>query len=130
MEMTIENLKMCASVAKTAYNQIFASVSKNTFWCWGVSKVQYCFYNDMPTLMLRVSGLVHKGWVYVSLNEGKDVYEVHLLNTRKTLKESVLEVYCDELGSMIDHLIEKPVSMTDKEYAEGAMKDSAKKILA
>lgn len=129
MEMTVENLRRCAEIAKVAYKQIFASISQNTFWCWGVSKVQYCFYNDMPTLMLRVSGLVHKGWVYVSLNEGRDVYEVRLLNTRKTLKKTVDEVYCDELGAMIDHLIEKPASMTMETYGKRAMKDSAKKIL-
>lgn len=126
----LENLNRCAEIAKTAYNQIFMSVSKNTFWCWGVSKTYFGYHEDMPTLMLRVSGLIHKGWVYVSLNEGMDCYEIRLLNTRKTLKKTISEVYCDNLGSMIDHLIEKPDSMTDAVYAKKAMQDSAKKVLA
>lgn len=84
----------------------------------------------MPTMMLRVSGLVHKGWVYVSLNEGKDLYEVRLLNVRRQLKKTVEDVYGEDLGAIIDGLVECPTSMTAKEYEKKAMKDSERKLRA
>ena len=78
--------------------------------------------------MLKVSGLVHKGWVYISLNEGKDLYEVRLMKTKQKCVRTLEEVYCDQLGSTIDELIEKPVSMAEDEYHTKAMADSRAKL--
>lgn len=118
------------SVTTEMYKQLFWSIDRDVFWSWGVSKRGYGFYNDMPTMMLRVTGLVHKGWVYVSLNEGKDLYEVRLLNVRRQLKKTVEDVYGEDLGAIIDGLVECPTSMTAKEYEKKAMKDSERKLRA
>ena len=85
-------------------------------------------FKEMPTLMLKVSALIHKGWVYISLNEGKDVYEVRLMNNKRECIKTIDEVYCDQLGSIIDGLIERPTTMTEEEYSEKAMADSNRKI--
>lgn len=120
----------CKAIANEIYNQLFWSIDRDVFWSWGVSKMCYGFYKDMPTRMIRVSGLVHKGWVYISLNEGKDLYEVRLLNVRRVEKKVVTDVYGEDLGAIIDGLVECPTSMTAKEYEKKAMKDSERKLRA
>lgn len=117
------------SVAKTILEQLFWSIDKWTYLSWGVSKRVAMVCNDMPTLALRVSGLVHKGWVYISLNEGADCYEVRLLNVGQDKVKTVLEdIYCDNLGTVIDSLVEKPIGIDGKTYKRKAMKDSERKI--
>ena len=117
------------SVANTILKQLFWSIDKWTYLSWGVSKRVAMVCNDMPTLALRVSGLVHKGWVYISLNEGSDTYEVRLLNVGQDKVKTVLEdIYCDNLGTVIGSLIEKPIGMDDKTYRHKALKDSERKI--
>lgn len=123
--MDIEYVKQ---VATTAWQQLFWSVTMPVVLSWGVSKKCCTTYNEMPTLMLKVSALVHKGWVYISLNEGKDVYEVRLMNTKNECIKTIDEVYCDQLGETIDQLIEKPSSMTEEEYSQKAMADSNAKM--
>ena len=135
--MDNEYLKQCA---ETAWQQLFWSVtlpvvmswgvSKKCYvvMSWGVSKKCYTLFQEMPTLMLKVSALIHKGWVYISLNEGKDVYEVRLMNNKRECIKTIDEVYCDQLGSIIDGLIERPTTMTEEEYSEKAMADSSRKI--
>lgn len=123
--MDIEYVKQ---VATTAWRQLFWSVTMPVVLSWGVSKKCCTTYNEMPTLMLKVSALVHKGWVYISLNEDKDVYEVRLMNTKNECIKTIDEVYCDQLGETIDQLIEKPSSMTEEEYSQKAMADSNAKM--
>ena len=125
MTMNEEYVK---EIANTAWQQLFWSVQMPVVMSWGVSKKCYTTYQGMPTLMLRVSALIHKGWVYVSLNEGTDTYEVRLMDTKHKCKKTVEDVYCDNLGCIIDELIEKPSTMTDEEYHEKAMADSNKKM--
>lgn len=123
--MDNEYVKQCA---ETAWQQLFWSVTAPVVMSWGVSKKYYALYQGMPTLMLKVSALVHKGWVYISLNEGMDVYEVRLMNNKRECVMTIDEVYSDQLGSIIDGLIEKPASMTEEEYSEKAMADSNRKL--
>lgn len=125
---TAEENQRCYEVAKTINEQLFWSIDKVVYWCWGVSKKVFTFYNDMPSLMMKVSGAIHKGWVVVSLNEGSDTYEVRLLNDKKEEKAKYDDIYCDQLGSFIDGLIERSPSMTDEEYGKVAMADSEKKM--
>jgi hypothetical protein len=115
-------------IATTAWQQLFWSVNMWTVMSWGVSKKCFTNYQGMPTLMLRVTGLIHKGWVYISLNEGKDVYEVRLMTTKRKCKKTIDEVYCDQLGRVIDELIEKPSNMSDEEYKIKADADSNAKM--
>ena len=116
------------SVVTEIFNQIFWSIDKWAYFSWGVSSRGFMVYNNMPTLVLRVSGLVHKGWVYVSLNEGTDTYEVRLFSVKgHKQKGEMVECFCDNLGQILDSLIEKPLKLTDDEYKKKALADSARK---
>ena len=126
------NLSMdeCKAIAIEAHTQLFCSITKTIYNTWGVSERACGFFMDMPTMMLKVSGLIHKGWVYVSLNEAKDVYEVRLLTPDRVVVKVVDEVYFDNLGWLIDSLIEKPEGMSDEEYESKSMADSIAKIIS
>ena len=125
---TEQDRERCYQVAKAINEQLFWSIDMPTYFSWGVSKTMFTFWKDMPSLMLRVSGAIHKGWVVVSLNEGSDTYEVRLLNVKQEEKAKYEDVYCDELSSFIDGKIERPVGMSDEEYHEIAMRDSQIKM--
>lgn len=95
-------------IANEISRQILCGVTADIVMSWGVSKRIATVYGDKATLALRVSGVLHKGWVYVSLDEGRDCYIVTLLSADKTKVISVRdEVYCEELGSVIDSLVER-----------------------
>jgi hypothetical protein len=115
-------------IAKTINEQIFWSIDKWTYFSWGVSKKIATIHNNMPSLKLRVTGLIHKGWVIISLDGGRDCYIITLQDVKGNIKSVHDEVYCDELGITIDELVEKPSSMSDEKYKELAMKDSRNKL--
>ena len=117
------------ATAKTIEQQILWSINKFEYLSWGISKKVAIEYEGMATLALRVSGAVHKGWVFISLNEGMDCYEVRLLNVaRNKVKRTLEEVYCDNLGKVLDGLIERKTEWTDEQYKNKAARDSAKKM--
>lgn len=117
------------ATAKEAERQILWSIDKWAYMSWGIRQKAAIEYEGMATLALRVSGLRHKGWVYVSLNEGMDCYEVRLLNVARTkVKRTLEEVYCDNLGEVLDGLIEKDPTLPDDKYRDKAMRDSARKM--
>jgi hypothetical protein len=72
--------------------------------------------------------MVHKGWVYVSLDEASDAYIITLLNIRREVKKTMSDIYCDSHGSVIDELVEKPADMNDKVYHQKAIRDSQEKF--
>lgn len=99
-------------IANEINRQIYCGVEINVIFSWGVSRRTATVYNDMATLALRVNAILHKGWVYVSLDEGRDCYIITLLSPdRGTVINVRDEVYCDELGSVIDNLIERKRGM-------------------
>ena len=117
------------TTAKTIEQQILWSINKFEYMSWGISKKAAIEYEGMATLALRVSGAVHKGWVFISLNEGMDCYEVRLLNVARTkVKRTLEEVYCDNLGQVLDGLIERKAEWTDEQYKNKAARDSARKL--
>lgn len=116
-------------IGNEIYRQIRCGVTMDVIMSWGVSKRIATVYNDMATLALRVSGVLHKGWVNVSLDEGRDVYIVTLLSADKKKVISVHdEVYCEDLGSLIDSLVERETEWTDEEYKKLAIADSERKL--
>ena len=116
-------------IANEINRQIRCGVTTDVVMSWSVSKRIATVYNDMATLALRVSGVLHEGWVYVSLDEGRDVYIVTLLSTDKKNVVSVHdEVYCDDLGSLIDSLVERKMEWADEEYKKLALEDSERKL--
>ena len=103
------------SIAQTIFGQIFWSVDKFTYFSWGVSSKGYATYKGMPALVMKVHGLMHKGLVIVALNEGLDEYEIYLFKNNGALKHKDT-CYCDNLGQVLDHYIERPQFMADDEY--------------
>lgn len=116
-------------IANEINRQIRCGVTVDVIMSWGVSKRIATVYQDRATLALRVSGVLHKGWVYVSLDEGRDCYAVTLLSADKSKVIKVRdEVYCEELGSVIDNLVERKEEWTDDMYKELAFADSKMKL--
>lgn len=116
-------------IGNEIYRQIRCGVTMDIIMSWGVSKRIATVYQDRATLALRVSGVLHKGWVYVSLDEGRDCYVVTLLSADKSKVIKVRdEVYCEELGNVIDNLVERKEEWTDDMYKELAFADSKMKL--
>lgn len=68
------------------------------------------FHDAIPTqdgIRFYTDGFLHKGLVEVSLNYGKDLFEVRLFNADGSLKSLTEDVYCDELVEVIDRLVER-----------------------
>lgn len=123
------DMMYCKEVAEVIFKQLFISIDKWVFFSWGM-RVQSCaYYNGMPTLQMLVSGAVHKGWVFISLNEGTDSYEVRLLdNDKKSVLQTHTDIFCDNLGSFVDSLVERPSNLSDDEYKELADADTQAKL--
>lgn len=102
-------------IANEISNQIGWSANVCIQMSWGIEKRTALLYENMATLGLKVNGFLHKGWVYISLNEGSDTYEIRLLKGKKVIK-LVEDVYCDNLGIILDSLIEKETSTSDEDY--------------
>ena len=116
-------------IANEINRQIRCGVTVDVIMSWGISKRIATVYQDRATLALRVSGVLHKGWVYISLDEGKDCYVVTLLSADKSKVIKVRdEVYCEELGSAIDNLVERKERWTDDMYKKLAFADSERKL--
>jgi len=73
------------------------------YWSWGVSK---SFHHKNKTLMLKVNGYKHKGWVMITL-AWNDTYTLRLLNNQYNEVFHAQEVYVDMLRDMVDDLVEK-----------------------
>ena len=116
-------------IANEINRQIRCGVTVDVIMSWGISKRIATVYQDRATLALRVSGVLHKGWVYISLDEGRDCYVVTLLSADKSKVIKVRdEVYCEKLGSVIDNLVERKREWTDEEYKKLALEDSERKL--
>ena len=72
------------------------------FWCWGAHA--YTVYKD-TMLRFKVSGLKHKGHVYITLN-GADLYDVALTTTKGKIKKVMTDIYFDDLFNLLDWEIE------------------------
>ena len=58
-------------------------------------------------LEFHVQGFIHTGMVRIILNEGKDLFEVHLIPDSGGEKNVIEDVYFDMLVSVIDENVEK-----------------------
>ena len=115
-------------ITNEIFRQIRCGVGMNVIFSWGMEKLIATIYKERATLALKVSGVLHTGWVYISLDEGRDCYIVTLLTPDRQKEVMVRdEVYCEELGSVIDNLVERKEEWTDEEYEKLAMADSDKK---
>ena len=58
-------------------------------------------------LEFHVQGFIHTGMVRIILDEGKDLFEVHLIPDSEGEKNVIEDVYFDMLVSVIDENVEK-----------------------
>ena len=58
-------------------------------------------------LEFHVQGFKHTGMVQIVLDEGKDLFEVHLIPDSEGERKIIEDVYLDMLVSVIDENIEK-----------------------
>ena len=103
-------------IAKEIYRQIKATFNINVLWSWGITEQRAMTYKNMASLGLRVNGYKHKGLVIISLNEGKDLYNIYLLDKLQNETRVIEDVFCEDLD-ILDTLIETG-EMNEQEYAE------------
>lgn len=124
--MTQEDIDWIKQVGMTIAEQLFWSINMDVFYSWGVSRKVITTYEGKPTLALKVSGALHKGWVNISLNAGSDTYEVRLMSKDgKSVVKLVEGVYCDNVGIIVDELIERPAGISEEEYENLIIKSEA-----
>ena len=58
-------------------------------------------------IQFHVEGFIHKGYVKIVLNEGEDLFEVHLLDENLVEMKMIEFVYFDILVSVVDVNVEK-----------------------
>jgi hypothetical protein len=73
------------------------------FWSWGANK-----FTNLANkgLLFKVQGHHHKGYVLITLNGG-DLYDVRLITTTGKIKDTMTDLYFDQLFDAIDEKVEK-----------------------
>lgn len=124
------------SVAGTIWSQLLHTTSLNVLGSWGI-ETKYATQivrkiNDsdlaMACLVLKVNGRLFKGEVVIALDEGVDYYRIYF-NTVNGLEEKSNDICFDELGSILDSMIEKG-DMSDEEYDKFSKEELMKMILS
>ena len=77
--------------------------------------------SDDTSLEFHVQGFVHTGNVRITYIEGADVFQVTLYGEDGELKETINDVYNDNLVSVIDEKVEKQSQPTTDEYTAKVM---------
>ena len=103
-------------IATEIYRQLKAIFDINVLWSWGIAEQRAMIYENMPSLGIRVNGYIHKGWVIIALNEGKDLYNIYLLDKKQNVKETIEDVFVEDLD-VLDSLIETG-EMSKQEYKD------------
>ena len=102
-------------VATIIYKQIIAAPA-DIWQSWAMAHPTATHYNGAPALVFEVNALQHTGRVVVSLDEGRDLYDIRTLNDNGETLQERTGVFCDELAHVIDTMAERPEGMTDAEY--------------
>jgi hypothetical protein len=105
-------------IATTILNQIQAAPA-DVWQSWAMEYPAAIIWEGRAGLIFRVNGLQHRGPVVVTLDEGRDLYDVVTLQEidgeTVTTKQQT-GVFCDDLAAVIDAMVERPQTMTDEEY--------------
>lgn len=115
------NAEIVNHIAAEINSQINALLPFNVIWSWGISEKKATVFKKMPSLAMKVNGFQHKGWVIISLNEGKDLYNIYLLDKKDNIVKTIEDVFFEDLP-MLDELIETG-SLTETEYSEKVNKE-------
>lgn len=117
--------KHILSVAEEIRRQLVGLTAPNVLMSWGISQLAATVIDNMPALRLKVNGRLHKGEVFIALNEGVDYYEIYLVDTNGRCR-----IACDidftQLGDVIDTAIE---SGTDKEEYNKFCEENFRKVM-
>ncbi len=89
---------------------------------WAMARPTATHYHGAPALLFEVNALQHTGRVIVSLDEGRDLYDIRTLSDKGETLAERLGIFCDDLGAVIDELVERPATMTDEEYTAALRK--------
>ena len=116
MKHTEEQMEYDLEVAKECFRQIRTLTPLHIYFSWGVSKVNYTIWRDMPALVLQVNGFLHKGKLLVCYDGSSDAYNIYCLNNQREVVKQREEVYFDELPDAIDGLIERAPGTSTEEY--------------
>ena len=103
-------------IAREIYRQIKATFNINVLWSWGIAEQRAMNFRNMASLGIRVNGYQHKGWVIISLNEGKDLYNIYLLDKLMNVRQTIEDVYVEDL-EILDTSIETG-EMNEQEYSD------------
>ena len=86
---------------------------------WGIDLES--LESDNTSLEFHVQGFIHTGNVRITYIEGADVFQVTLYGEDGELKETINDVYNDNLVSVIDEKVEKQSQTTTDEYTAKVM---------
>ena len=86
---------------------------------WGIDLES--LESDDTSLEFHVQGFVHTGNVRITYIEGADVFQVTLYGEDGEIKETINDVYNDNLVSVIDEKVEKQSQTTTDEYTAKVM---------
>jgi hypothetical protein len=104
-------------IAMTIFQQMKTLTPAPVMMSWGASKFQAVRENQIKGvnedylggLLFYVRGMKHKGHVFITLSLN-DTYTVSIGHVKKGVinpKKQINEVYFDQLGEIIDELIER-----------------------
>lgn len=102
-------------VATIIYKQITAAPA-DIWQSWAMEHPAAIVWEGRTGLIFRVNGLQHRGSVIVTLDEGRDLYDIRTLSDEGDTIEERRGIFCDDLAAVIDEMVERPATMTDAEY--------------
>lgn len=131
-EKTMREVK---DFALGTWELIKRTTNPNVIFSWGVRGIGGGLVEStdgqksFPALFLDVSGLIHTGRVVVMRVIGE--YRVACFNANgKRVGDWVDELAYDELGDVIDSLVEHPKDMSDEDYQFLSSLDSFLKMMS
>ena len=104
-------------VAQIIWEQLKCTVGADVLGSWGISQMegtQIVGKTAMAALELTVNGYSYQGNVCIALDEGSDTYRIYTRG-KDGLNEYRHDVYSDEMGGILDTLIETG-DMSPEEY--------------
>lgn len=95
--------------------QMFQPFSNSVVMSWGISK-RIAIAGKL--CIMKVNGMLHKGYVILSYNAGTDLFNVHIVTTHGNIKAQYNDIYLEDLVDVIDSEVEKKNTWTNETYKE------------
>lgn len=110
-------MKELQRIAITISQQINGTIPFMNRLCWGEEHRAMVLDGETVSIVLKVNGFSHKGYVKVTYNEGADLYDIYTSTIETPSNFELVEegVYCDVLGQVLDRIIEVG-DMDDDQY--------------